>query len=251
MACEQPGRNAAAPSFGLTGPACLPISASIEAPRYGGAFASGRPRRGRVDLLQWSPGECPERQRGRTVNPLAYAFVGSSPTSPTTTLLSVAIHLNSDALARRRSAGPIGQAMGRPRACSGRSTRLSRSARAQSRSTRRLRRRPPAPFDRAGEARPMTPEINGTGDEPGRRQRTRKVHPEAARRARVCAKISCAPTRPDYRVDHAPETRRYDCGEEDESGAAVVALEAHERRRLEANCMRVPCMPRSVRSRER
>src|SRR5579863_9378264 len=30
-------------------------------------------------------GECPERQRGRTVNPLAYAFVGSSPTSPTST----------------------------------------------------------------------------------------------------------------------------------------------------------------------
>ena len=29
-------------------------------------------------------GECPERQRGRTVNPLADAFVGSSPTSPTT-----------------------------------------------------------------------------------------------------------------------------------------------------------------------
>src|SRR5262245_36196658 len=28
-------------------------------------------------------GECPEGQRGRTVNPLAYAFVGSSPTSPT------------------------------------------------------------------------------------------------------------------------------------------------------------------------
>src|SRR5262249_14416395 len=28
-------------------------------------------------------GECPERQRGRTVNPLADAFVGSSPTSPT------------------------------------------------------------------------------------------------------------------------------------------------------------------------
>ncbi len=28
--------------------------------------------------------ECPERQRGRTVNPLAYAFVGSSPTSSTT-----------------------------------------------------------------------------------------------------------------------------------------------------------------------
>src|SRR5213592_4214329 len=31
-------------------------------------------------------GECPEWQRGRTVNPLAYAFVGSSPTSPTTLL---------------------------------------------------------------------------------------------------------------------------------------------------------------------
>src|SRR5208282_4401711 len=27
--------------------------------------------------------ECPEWQRGRTVNPLAYAFVGSSPTSST------------------------------------------------------------------------------------------------------------------------------------------------------------------------
>jgi hypothetical protein len=33
-----------------------------------------------VDFVK---GECPERQRGRTVNPLAYAFVGSSPTSPT------------------------------------------------------------------------------------------------------------------------------------------------------------------------
>ena len=28
-------------------------------------------------------GECPEWQRGRTVNPLSYDFVGSSPTSPT------------------------------------------------------------------------------------------------------------------------------------------------------------------------
>ena len=34
-------------------------------------------------------GECPERQRGRTVNPLAYAFVGSSPTSPTILVSSV------------------------------------------------------------------------------------------------------------------------------------------------------------------
>jgi 23S rRNA (guanosine2251-2'-O)-methyltransferase len=32
-------------------------------------------------------GECPEWQRGRTVNPLAYAFVGSSPTSPTICLV--------------------------------------------------------------------------------------------------------------------------------------------------------------------
>src|SRR4029450_539599 len=58
--------------------------------------------RGAVDTAPWPPhkpgllapyapvrmqretaGECPERQRGRTVNPLADAFVGSSPTSPT------------------------------------------------------------------------------------------------------------------------------------------------------------------------
>ena len=35
-------------------------------------------------LVTRAAGECPEWQRGRTVNPLAYAFVGSSPTSPTT-----------------------------------------------------------------------------------------------------------------------------------------------------------------------
>src|SRR3979490_539099 len=34
-------------------------------------------------LVTPAAGECPEWQRGRTVNPLAYAFVGSSPTSPT------------------------------------------------------------------------------------------------------------------------------------------------------------------------
>ena len=34
-------------------------------------------------LLKSLKGECPERQRGRTVNPLRYRFVGSSPTSPT------------------------------------------------------------------------------------------------------------------------------------------------------------------------
>ena len=37
----------------------------------------------RVTRSRGCKGECPERQRGRTVNPLAYAFVGSSPTSPT------------------------------------------------------------------------------------------------------------------------------------------------------------------------
>src|SRR5262245_34207105 len=36
-----------------------------------------------VFMQRETAGECPERQRGRTVNPLAYAFVGSSPTSPT------------------------------------------------------------------------------------------------------------------------------------------------------------------------
>src|SRR5262245_42474245 len=36
-----------------------------------------------VRMQRETAGECPERQRGRTVNPLAYAFVGSSPTSPT------------------------------------------------------------------------------------------------------------------------------------------------------------------------
>jgi hypothetical protein len=39
-------------------------------------------------LVKRHAGECPEWQRGRTVNPLAYAFVGSSPTSPTTSKIS-------------------------------------------------------------------------------------------------------------------------------------------------------------------
>ena len=38
----------------------------------------------RLDRALSALGECPEWQRGGTVNPLAYAFVGSSPTSPTT-----------------------------------------------------------------------------------------------------------------------------------------------------------------------
>ena len=36
-----------------------------------------------IPLVKRHPGECPERQGGRTVNPLAYAFVGSNSTSPT------------------------------------------------------------------------------------------------------------------------------------------------------------------------
>src|SRR5262249_8937008 len=36
-----------------------------------------------VRMQRETAGECPERQRGRAVNPLAYAFVGSRPTSPT------------------------------------------------------------------------------------------------------------------------------------------------------------------------
>ena len=46
-------------------------------PGFGGRSCFGRSP-GATTL-----GECPEWQRGRTVNPLAYAFVGSSPTSPT------------------------------------------------------------------------------------------------------------------------------------------------------------------------
>ena len=49
--------------------------------RLARAFCFDRPRDARA---AGDTGECPERQRGRTVNPLAYAFVGSSPTSPTT-----------------------------------------------------------------------------------------------------------------------------------------------------------------------
>src|SRR5262245_55196273 len=40
-------------------------------------------RRDQASAGMRGSGECPERQRGRTVNPLADAFVGSSPTSPT------------------------------------------------------------------------------------------------------------------------------------------------------------------------
>ena len=49
----------------------------------GSRFAR-RPFRRRARRSEARAGECPERQRGRTVNPLAYAFAGSSPASPTT-----------------------------------------------------------------------------------------------------------------------------------------------------------------------
>ena len=45
-------------------------------------------------------GECPEWQRGRTVNPLAYAFVGSSPTSPTSLRALPALRLGRPACAK-------------------------------------------------------------------------------------------------------------------------------------------------------
>src|SRR5262249_3086503 len=50
-----------------------------------------------------SAGECPERQRGRTVNPLSDDFVGSSPTSPTS-LRAQALRLASQRRTRRLSA---------------------------------------------------------------------------------------------------------------------------------------------------
>jgi hypothetical protein len=62
----------AAAAVRLTPRSVLPINRGLRAekPHRQGAIFS-------------AAGECPERQRGRTVNPLAYAFVGSSPTSPT------------------------------------------------------------------------------------------------------------------------------------------------------------------------
>jgi hypothetical protein len=65
------GDRAGAVFAWLTPPKALPIT-----PPCGRERASAGMRRS-------TAGECPEWQRGRTVNPLAYAFVGSSPTSPT------------------------------------------------------------------------------------------------------------------------------------------------------------------------
>ena len=65
-------QRASSDQFWVDRPEPPPHKRSIEAPHCRGAFASGRPRRAGLQApLQWSPGECPERQRGRTVNPLA------------------------------------------------------------------------------------------------------------------------------------------------------------------------------------
>ena len=49
-------------------------------------------------------GECPEWQRGRTVNPLADAFVGSSPTSPTILRSQRGVGWQASRIVRRRMA---------------------------------------------------------------------------------------------------------------------------------------------------
>src|SRR5262245_611463 len=63
--------------FGCAGEARLTLRHGLPIkPALSALYAS-------VRMQRETAGECPERQRGRTVNPLAYAFVGSSPTSPT------------------------------------------------------------------------------------------------------------------------------------------------------------------------
>ena len=110
-----PPRNAVAPSFGLTGPAGLPISASIEAPRYGGAFASGGPRRaGRPASVV--TGGMSRAAKGADCKSAGYAFVGSSPTSPTTTL---PIRAAPSGIVTFAIIGPAHRARARPRAGSG------------------------------------------------------------------------------------------------------------------------------------
>jgi hypothetical protein len=61
-------------SAAINSPHGIPVFTGCPFPRHAKACAGWHRRRA---------GECPEWQRGRTVNPLAYAFVGSSPTSPT------------------------------------------------------------------------------------------------------------------------------------------------------------------------
>src|SRR5262245_26522112 len=74
-------------------------------------------RRDQASARMRGSGECPERQRGRTVNPLADAFVGSSPTSPTSRrACGAAAGKPADREATRRSLGEGGLACGASRA---------------------------------------------------------------------------------------------------------------------------------------
>ena len=65
---------------------CRGVTSTLDAARLARLHRFERNSAGddKMDVLKRVLGECPERQRGRTVNPLAYAFAGSSPASPTT-----------------------------------------------------------------------------------------------------------------------------------------------------------------------
>src|SRR5580704_11095507 len=78
-------------------------------------------RLGRLMLCHsFGAGECPEWQRGRTVNPLAYAFVGSSPTSPTSlrSLRELRLGKPCSSLVAKRAKAAAPKPKGRRRACS-------------------------------------------------------------------------------------------------------------------------------------
>ena len=70
--------------------------------------SGGRVRRRDRPDISITLGQCPERQRGRTVNPLAIAFVGSSPTWPT------GIDLTGRRQKPRSSAGSVADLSSRP-----------------------------------------------------------------------------------------------------------------------------------------
>ena len=57
--------------------------AAYTAPRKGPLYSGPARFLGLLFFQSEIRGECPEWQRGGTVNPLLYGFVGSSPTSPT------------------------------------------------------------------------------------------------------------------------------------------------------------------------
>jgi hypothetical protein len=66
----------------------IDVKACLTGCKQGGIHRAARARSNRAFCFRWTdPGECPEWQRGGTVNPLLYGFVGSSPTSPTISML--------------------------------------------------------------------------------------------------------------------------------------------------------------------